>query len=72
MHVRLVRVERAAALEAAVAHIALEGPLPRVLELVRCQRLLALDLLVAEAALEVGLLVNPARQTGPSVIEQIP
>ena len=69
---RLVRVECAAALEATVAHVTHEGPLPRVLELVRCQRLLALDLFLAEAALEVGLLVNPAKQRGPSVIEQIP
>ena len=60
VNVRLVRVESAAALEAAVADVACEGPLARVLELVRCQRLLALDFLLAVAALQVGLLVNPA------------
>ena len=61
--VRLVRVERAAALEAAVADVADERPLPRVLELVRRQRLLALDLLLAVSALQVRLLVDPARHT---------
>ena len=58
--VRLVRVEGAAALEAAVADVADEGPLAGVLELVRGQRLLALHLLLAVPALQVGLLVNPA------------
>ena len=57
--VRLVRVEGAAALEAAVADVADEGSLARVLELVRGQRLLALHLLLAVPALQVGLLVNP-------------
>ena len=55
-----MRVEGAAALEAAVADVADEGPLAGVLELVRGQRLLALHLLLAVPALQVGLLVNPA------------
>ena len=59
--VRLVRVECAATLEAAVADVADERPLPRVLELVRRQRLLALHLLFAVSALQVRLLVDPAR-----------
>ena len=60
MDVRLVRVEGAAALEAAVADVAGEGTFSSVLELVRGQRLLALDFLLAVAALQIGLLVNPA------------
>ena len=60
MDVRLVRVEGAAALEAAVADVAGEGTFSGVLELVRGQRLLALDFLLAVAALQIGLLVNPA------------
>ena len=60
--VRLVRVECAATLKAAVADVADERPLPRVLELVRRQRLLALNLLFAVSALQVRLLVDPTRQ----------
>ena len=60
MDVRLVRVEGAAALEAAVADVAGEGTFSGVLELVRGQRLLALDFLLAVAALQIGLIVNPA------------